>query len=67
MSVRRLDGKESIVDEEERRAGSTSWDTVMKEMEIDWKGVFLEVGRLDAEAVAIFPLGDGADELVRWR
>ena len=67
MSVRRLDGKESIVDEEERRAGSTGWDAVMKEMEIDGKGEFLEDGRVEAEAVAIFPLGDGVDEYVRRR
>ena len=67
MSVRRLDGKESIVDEEERRTGSTGWDVVMKEMGIDGKGQFLEDGRVDAEAVAIFPLGYREDEVVIQR
>ena len=38
----------------------------MKEMEIDGKGQFLEDGRVEAVAVAIFPLGDGADESVSW-
>ena len=61
MSIRRLDGKEAIENEEEKRAGSTRWDAVMKEMEIDWKTEFLEDGRVEAEAVVIFPLGDGAD------
>ena len=36
----------------------------MKEMEIDGKGQFLEDGRVEAVAVAIFPLGDEADESV---
>lgn len=38
----------------------------MKEMEIDGKGQFLEDGRVEAVAVTIFPLGDGADETLSW-
>ena len=62
-----MDGKEAIENEEERRAGSTRWDAMMEDMEIDRKGEFLEDRRVETEAVAIFPLGDGTDESVSRR